>query len=140
MAMEISILGFNLTKILGSKNPSFKGNLEITNSINISSIEKHEVNFLKEDILKIDFSFKVTYKDFAEILLEGFSLLKIDPKNFKEVLKEWKDKKLNNEFQTIVLNLIMQKCSIRAIELEEELGLPIHIRLPSLKVEKKDNS
>ncbi|MEM4181842.1 MAG: hypothetical protein QXX68_01675 [Candidatus Pacearchaeota archaeon] len=138
MAMEISVLGFNLTKISGWKNQNFKGTLEINNSINISSIEKHEVNLLKEDVLKIDFSFKVTYKDFAEILLEGFTLLKTDSKTFKEVLKEWKDKKLNNDFQTVVLNLIMQKCSIRAIELEEELGLPIHIRLPSLKIGNKE--
>ncbi|MCM8832999.1 MAG: hypothetical protein NC816_03660 [Candidatus Omnitrophica bacterium] len=136
--MEISILGFNLTKISGWKNPDFKGKLEINTSINISSIEKHEINLIKEDILKINFSFKITYKDFAEIFLEGNLLIKTDPKKIKEAIKEWKDKKLDSEFQTIILNLIMQKCSIRAIELEEELSLPIHIRMPSLKVEKKE--
>ncbi len=139
MVLNISILGFNLTKISGWKNPEFKGKIEISTSINISSIDKKEFPLLNDEVLKVVFSFKIIYKELGEISLEGELLLRTDKKIFKDVLKEWKEKKVNTEFQTLVLNLIIQRCSIRAIELEEELNLPIHINLPTLKLEKKEN-
>lgn len=138
MEREISIMGFNLIKISGSKNPEFKGDLEINPKINIKSIEEYSSKFVKEDLLKIEFSFIIDYKDYAEINLEGSIILKTDSKTMKEVLRGWKEKKIDNEVQVIILNLIMNKASIRAIELEEELGLPLHIRLPSIQLSKKD--
>ena len=37
-----------------------------------------------------------------------------------------------------ITNMIIQKASIKAFELEEELGLPIHISLPQMQIKKKD--
>ena len=138
MARDIQVLGFNFTKISAERYPDFKGKLEINPHINISSIEKHELNLIKQDAVKIAFSFAIKYKELADISLEGDIILRTDTKTQKEILKGWKDKNLDQEIQTMILNLIMQKASIRAIELEEEMNLPIHIKIPRLEVSKKE--
>ncbi len=138
MAREIQILGFNYTKIFAEKYPDFKGKLEINPHINIASIDKQELNLIKEEAVKIVFSFVIKYKDLAEIKLDGEIILKVDPKTQKDMIKGWKEKTLDKELQTMILNLIMQKASIRAIELEEEMNLPIHIKIPRLEVSKKE--
>ena len=51
----------------------------------------------------------------------------------KEVLEDWKKKKLSDSFQEILFNIILRKANIKALELEEELNLPFHINLPSIK-------
>lgn len=138
MAREISLLGFNYTKISAQRYPDFKGKLEINPNINIASIEKHDLNLIKQDALKIVFSFNIQYKDLADINLDGEIILKTDSKTLKETLNGWKNKSLDPEIQSMILNLIMQKASIRAIELEEEMNLPIHIKIPRLEVSKKE--
>jgi hypothetical protein len=138
MARDIQVLGFNYTKLSAERYPGFKGKLEINPNINISSIEKHELNLIKQDAVKIVFSFGIKYKDLADISLQGDIILRTDAKTQKEILKGWKDKNLDQEIQTMILNLIMQKASIRAIELEEEMNLPIHIKIPRLEVSKKE--
>jgi hypothetical protein len=138
MARDIQVLGFNYTKLSAERYPDFKGKLEINPNINIASIEKHELNLIKQDAVKIVFSFGIKYKDLADINLQGDIILRTDAKTQKEIIKGWKDKNLDQEIQTMILNLIMQKASIRAIELEEEMGLPIHIKIPRLEVSKKE--
>ncbi len=138
MTRDIQILGFNYSKLSAQKYPDFKGKLEINPNINIASIEKHELSLIKQDAVKVKFSFNIKYKDLADVLLEGEMVLRIDSKTQKEILKGWKDKALELELQTMILNIIMQKASVRAIELEEEMGLPIHIRIPRLEISKKE--
>lgn len=138
MAKEISLLGFSYSHISARRYPEFKGKLEISPNIHILSIDKHEISMMKQDAIKVTFSFKITYKELADIQLDGDMILKVDSKTLKEVLKGWKDKAIDPETQTIILNLIMQRASIRAIELEEEMGLPIHVRIPRLAVSKKE--
>lgn len=138
MAREISLIGFHFSKISAEKKSDFKGKIEINPKINIASIEKQELSLIKQDALKIIFSFNINYKDLAEINLEGEIILKVDSKTLKDTLKSWKEKKLDQEIQILILNLIMQKASVRAIALEEEMGLPIHVTIPRLQVSKKD--
>ena len=138
MARDISLLGFNFTKISAQRYPDFKGKLEVKPKINISSIEKHELSLVKQDAVKIKFAFGINYKDLADIDLEGDVILRTDASTQKEILESWKNKKLDVEIQTVILNLIMQKASIKAIELEEEMNLPIHIKIPRLEVSKKE--
>ena len=71
-------------------------------------------------------------------------LLSLEPKILKKILKQWKKKQVPEEVRTPLLNLIMTKSNIRALQLEEEMNLPYHIPLPSLKQseteEKKKNT
>jgi hypothetical protein len=138
MSRDISLLGFIYTKICVEKNPNFKGKLEIKPSINIASIEKQALTLLKQDSIKIKFSFGIKYTELADLNLNGEVILKTDSKTQKEILTGWKDKSLNPELQTLILNIIMQKASLKAIQLEEEMNLPIHIKIPKLEISKKE--
>ncbi len=130
---EIRLLGFNLLKVEAEKNQDFKGKLEIKSNINIKNIEKHKLDLAKQDSLKIDFSFDIDYGELGKVILSGNLFLLTDSKSLKETLNSWKDKKLDSEINMAILNIIMQKASLRAFELEEELGLPLHVQLPRLQ-------
>ena len=52
---------------------------------------------------------------------------------------DWKDKKMPDDFRNTLFNLILRKASLKALQLEEEMNLPIHMQLPTLKIgEKKE--
>ena len=131
---ELKLLGFNFTKFLAQKNPDFKGNLEIVSNINIISLEKQKLEIIKEEAVKIDFNFTLDYKELGKIEILGNLLIMFDTKTQKQVLEEWKDKKLPNDIRLAILNIILQRSSLKALQLEEELGLPLHIQLPRLKM------
>jgi len=62
----------------------------------------------------------------------------LDPGKSKEVLKKWKDKEIPEDFRLVLFNIILKKSSLRALQLEEEMNLPTHFPLPSIKIEKEE--
>ena len=131
----MKILAFNLKKVNAEKFSAKVENLKINTHIDVSSIEevKSDVFKFKEEALSISFSFKIEYEpEYASIEIGGVILLSVDSKISREVLKQWKDKLIPDNFKMPLFNLILQKSSIRAIQLEEELNLPLHFQLPSL--------
>lgn len=138
MSKNISLLGISYNKIFIEKDSNFKGEIQIKPHINISSIEKQDLALLKQDSIKVRFSFNIDYSELAKLGLDGELILKTDPKTQKDILKGWADKNLNAELQSIILNIIMRKASIKAIQLEEEMNLPIHINIPKLELSKKE--
>jgi hypothetical protein len=68
----------------------------------------------------------------------GNLIISIESKESKEVLKQWKDKKLPEEFRLNIFNVILKKVSLKALQFEEELNLPPHIPLPSFKPSDKE--
>ena len=44
-----------------------------------------------------------------------------------------KKKKFTHAMKIPLFNFIMNKCNIKAIQYEDELGLPIHVQMPKLK-------
>lgn len=137
MVSDIKLGAFKFLKVFAERSEEFKGELKITPNINLKSIDKHTSDLSKQESLKIDFKFDVDYNGLGKISLEGLLFLIMDPKTLKETLSSWKDKKLNDEVKSIILNLIMHKSSVRAMELEEELNLPLHVQLPRLQMESK---
>lgn len=136
----MKVVGFNFTKISVEKFEDKKneGNVKIHTNIDIPEIKEMEPDFLKtkDVVLRVKFIFTVAYEPkLAKILLEGGLLFTSDPKNSKEILKEWEDKNMPEEFKLIIFNVIMRKSNIRALQLEEEVGLPLHVALPSLRKE-----
>jgi len=136
-------MGFNFTKISIER---FKDTLKkeeelkISTQIDISEIKEVKSNILKtkEEILMVTFSHKVNYDPgVAEINLEGKVIIALPQKIVKEVLKQWKKKKMPEEFRIPLFNIILKKSSLKALALEEELNLPLHIPLPSFKREEK---
>lgn len=137
----MKLVGFNFTKINVEKFLDSVENLKINTQIDISEIKQAEAHMLKmkEDILGIGFKYTIGYDPgMANIVLEGKVLLAIDPTLVKEILKEWKDKKIPPEFKLVLFNVILRKTNVRALQLEEEMSLPLHVSMPSLKKQEDD--
>lgn len=138
MAKDIKLGAFRFLKQLVERNEDFKGDLKITPNINIKSIEKIKSDSSKQEAIKVDFKFEVDYNGLGKVSLEGRMVLVADSKTVKEAVDGWKDKKLDNEINMVILNIIMQKSSVKALQLEEEIGLPFHVQLPRLQIGKKE--
>jgi len=140
----MKLLGFNFTKISVEKISDKTENLKINSNIDISEIKEVKQSMLKskETILSVNFSYEVNYNpDYAKVSLGGNFLVSLEPKTAKKVLKEWKDKKMPEEFKVPLFNLILKKANVKALELEEDLKLPLHMPMPKVgKGQKKQQN
>lgn len=134
----MKLLGFNFTKIHAEKQKDNLDNLKIGTRIDVSEIKEANPGMLKtkEVVLTVKFLYGLDYEpDIAKIDLEGHLLISLEPKKAREVLKEWKNKKMPEDFKLTLFNVVMRKSTLRALRLEEELNLPAHFQLPSLKIQ-----
>jgi hypothetical protein len=76
--------------------------------------------------------FTIDYADLGKEEIEGILFVGMDSKLMKEIIRSYESKKFDTSELLTIMNLIIQKASIRAFAIEEELQLPIHIKLPSL--------
>lgn len=145
----MQIIGFNLTKIAAERKPNYNGNIVIGTNIEFPKVEKAKVELLKDsDAYKIDFEFKVFYdqkqedkkdkkENLAEISFEGHILLAIGADDPKELHKALKKSDLPISLKEGFLNLLLRKCTARALELEDQLGIAFHMPFPKVKLEEK---
>lgn len=134
---EIKLIGSKITKINAERTPNFNGKLEIKTDIKIQNLEKIEE---VKDAVKIEYIFNIDYSNLGRISIEGIIFLSSDTKKIKELIKTQKEKNFNTPEYASITNLIIQKASIKAFELEEELGLPIHIKFPTVNFQQKPNN
>ncbi len=134
----MKIAGFNFTKINAEKLSGKRENLKINANIDVSEIKQLKADAFKskDEFLGIKFGYTIDYSpDFAKIELLGDIIVTIESKKAKEILKQWKDKKIHEDIRIPLFNIILKKSSLKALELEEELSLPLHVSMPSLKKE-----
>lgn len=132
--MQAKLLSFGFTKLNIEKNVGKKLAEEIKSNIRIIEIDKSKIDIVKQDALRVNFEFEINYGDFGNVLICGFFIIAFNSKLIKEILKSWADKKIPNEIRTMLLNVILQRSSLKALELEEEIGLPLHMQMPRLKI------
>ncbi len=138
----MKIVGFNFTKISVEKNKESLEDLKINTNIDISEIKEVKADFFKsqEELLSFKFEFKLDYDpDMAKIELKGVIVLALEPKLSKDLLKQWKDKQIPPDFKLNLLNLILRKSTLKCLQLEEEMNLPLHMRLPSLTMKEEQS-
>ncbi len=130
------IIGFSLEKVLAERKNPIKGKVEVKSNIDIKNIQKQEVAISKSPGLKFDFDFTIDYEPkFANVIISG-SVIALDEKEESaEILKEWKKKKFVHPVKLALFNFIMDKCNLKALQLEDDLSLPMHIPLPKLRVQ-----
>ena len=136
----MKLVGFNFNKISIEKFSNKSEKINAKMNIEIKEILKIKENVIKskEDLLAIEFVYNIDYSpEFAKIEFTGTLLLSIDPKEAKEILKEWEQKKTPKEFRMAVYNIILKKANVKALSLEDEIGLPLHIQLPFFKKEEE---
>lgn len=131
---DMRLVGSKFTKISAERKPNFNGKLTMSTNIKMNNIDLAKE---AKDTIKISYEFKVDYTDLGGITIEGELYISTDPKSIKSLQKSWKEKTFDTPEQISITNLIIQKASIKAFELEEEIGLPIHIRLPTLAPKKE---
>ena len=131
----MKLMGFNFTKISAEKIKGSSEGIKLNTNINISEIKEIKDNPFKskESIVSVNFNYIIDYKpDFAKLEFNGTLVLSLENKESKEVLKQWKEKKMPDDFKLSLFNLILRKSNTKAIQLEEELNIPLHFPLPKL--------
>ncbi len=131
-------IGFSFKKINIEKLPSnslddvkVNANIDISE---ISSVKPTDILKPKEDLIAVKFTYTVTYDpDYAKLVFSGDIILEIEPKMAKEILKSWKDKDMPEDFRVFIFNIILRKSNLKALELEDEMNLPLHIPMPSIQ-------
>lgn len=136
----MAVIGFNLTKILVERKGPIKGAVKVNTKINVTDIKKEDITIAQgKDVMNFNFNFAIEYSStsnnskVADISFEGKILYLVDPKDTKKILEDWKNKKIADEIRIPIFNTMLAKCNIKALVLEEDLGLPSHIPLPSFK-------
>ena len=133
----MEIIGFNFTKINAERFIiDKKTKINIKTNIDIKDIKKIKLERLnkKQDFTQIDFQFILDYEpSFAKLEFKGNIILSLELKESKEILGQWKKKKISPEFQIPIFNFILKKVSVKSLEIEELLNIPPHFPLPTLK-------
>lgn len=132
----MKVLGFNFNKIGIERFPKKAEGIKINTDISILEITSVNADMFKtkEEFLDVRFSYNINYDpEYAKVEFLGDLVVSLDSKDAKEVLKEWKDKKFPEDFKIFVFNVILKKSNLKALELEDEMNLPLHLPLPSLK-------
>jgi hypothetical protein len=132
------IIGFNLTKILAERQEEDGQGIRVDQNINIKDIKEEKNPITNNKALKIKFTLTVTYsKDFGKIEFEGSIMTLPDEGEFKSIMDSWKDKKIPENMKFGIFNFIMNKCNVKALHLEDEMGMPLHVPMPRLSKELK---
>ena len=139
----MKIIGFSIEEIL-AKRPFDIPKAGINTDIIFTNIEKAKLDVLKdEECLKGSFKFSVIYKDATkkdskeinEISISGSIIMMVTKDESKEFTKSWKTKQIPKEKIIPIYNYILKRCSVKALQLEEELNLQPHIPFPRLTPE-----
>ncbi len=134
------LIDFKFEKICGEKKEEQVRDFKLQSNIDLKTIQsiKDKKSKMEGDLLEIKFGYSIKYSEFAKIELEGKLVIKAEESESKDILKEWKNKKLPEEFKFIIFNLILTKSNVRALQMEDELKIPYHISLPKLENKKKE--
>lgn len=136
----MKVVGFNFNKINVEKFASSYDKLSVKTNIDISEIKSVKQDLFKtnEEFIGVKFLFSLEYEpNVAKLEFIGDIVFSMDSKIAEEVIKQWKTKNIPEDFRVFLYNFILKKSNIKAFQFEEELNLPLHIPLPSVRKEEK---
>ena len=129
------VIGFNFKQIFIEKKKEVTQNIKVGFNIEIEEVKKQEVDLFKDqDVFGFDFTFKIDYEpNYAELKFKGTILAVAEDKEIaKDIEEKWKNKQLPEDIHLGIRNTILSKCNIKALQLEEDIGLPVHMPAPRL--------
>jgi len=138
----MQIIGFNFNKISGIKEEELPQGISTNMNVEFLDILKADQSFINnKETLSVKFRYNLDYnkeekkkpKTHANITLGGTVILGAEKEESKELIQEWKKKKVADQFKIFIFNFILRKCSIKAILLQDELNLPSHIPIPQIR-------
>jgi hypothetical protein len=135
----MTVVGFDLSKILVEKNKPGIGKIDIANNVSITDVKEAKLNIgdVKKNGLEFTFQYLSEYKpDVAKIEIIGKVVDFEKEEKTKSILEIWKkDKKLPKEILGPIYNSILGKCNVEAIILSRDIQLPPPIPMPKIKQE-----
>jgi len=139
------IVGFKLKKILAdtlvdtsAENVKDIKITRVNTKTDILDIKEQKIEVKDQDALDAGFSFEINYEPkIARVVFEGRIIDLIEKNQAKKVLEGWKKKELPRDIRLELMNTILSRCSIKALEIEEDIGLPPHFPLPRFQVQEK---
>ncbi len=139
----MNVIGFSIKEILATRDEKIEGRLNINNNVKIKDVTEDEIPSLKKKCLVVKYEYKTEYsvqrKKVAEIKIIG-SLLLLG-KNHKKILEEWKKKKtLPDNVNLIVINSVLRRGILKAMQISEDLQLLPPIPLPVARPLKKEDN
>ncbi len=145
----MQLIGFNFTKISAERKQVAPQEANVDTNIEFLNVTEEKMDLLKDKTsLKVHFSQVVTYgspkeakkqEQYASLTFEGIMSIAATSDEARDLLKSWKKKELPNEIKFPLFNIILAKCSVKSLQLQEELSLPFHPQLPRLTPQQKAN-
>ncbi|RME53618.1 hypothetical protein D6783_01405 [Candidatus Woesearchaeota archaeon] len=132
-----SVVGFNFTKVLAERKTNTAGKVNINTNVSLRDIEEASINLdPKQKSVRVKFHFSTAYQPgLGHISLDGDLILLLPAKDAKDMLDLWREKRqIGKDFAKPVLNNILSRCSVQALTLSKDLGLPPPVRLPSVEL------
>lgn len=124
------IVDIFFTKINSEREKTLNPKLKANVSLVLRDPEESQSESGNRKILNFPFEFVLTYETSAKIIIEGLVVFIDEKKKVQELMKDWKKDK---EFTRQLYNFALTKCNLKALLIEEQLRLPLHIPLPKLK-------
>lgn len=131
----MTVIGFSFTKMLIEKKNPVKGKVSINNNVGIKGLEETKLSInTNRRALKLNFEFTSVYEpNIAKILLEGEVIYLAEKDQADKAVKNWKkNKKIEKDMMTQILNNVLAKCNIQALILSKDMNLPPPIPLPKV--------
>lgn len=139
----MNILNITINKVNAEKLGVAKGQINVTSNIKTDKIEKTNIGVDdSKQTIKVTFTYNTTFKpDLGSIELQGSVLVLVTKEEAEKVLDNWdKNKKMEQNFASVVLNAAMKRSSLQSIFISRELDLPSPIPLPSVKAKENTNA
>jgi hypothetical protein len=134
----MTIIGFNFRKITAERGTSNVGKVNISNNVSLKKVEEASipVGIGKQKALRFSYEFTTKYEpNIGSIIIEGDVLYLSSEDAIQKTLKAWKkDKSVDKEILTPILNTILSRCSIKGLLISQDLNLPSPMQLPKVAV------
>jgi hypothetical protein len=135
------IVGFNFNKIVAERKTPLTGKISINNNVRITDVSEQSLALgkIKQAALKFDFEFSSSYNPgVGEIKFIGDIIDLEEESKAKEIVEKWKkEKRLDKDLMTVLINHVLNKCNIKALVMSQEINLPPPIPLPKVQAETK---
>jgi len=131
------VVGFNLEKAAVEKKKPLQKGMQARHNITIVSVKPEDIVIgenSKKPGLRFSFEYEVDYQpEIGRIDIAGHILYLDDEKTIKNIMKQWdKEKKMTPELTSKILNTAIIKCTIKALNLSQDVNLPPHLPIPTI--------
>jgi hypothetical protein len=131
---SMPIIGFNFDKLYVEKMKPIEPPLNINTNVAIKDVteEKTALSGKDDKVLRFNFEFGLEYDPkLADLKIAGHIHYLEKKKEADKLVADWKkSKKLEGDTGKAIINTILLKCNIKALQISQDVNLPPHLRLP----------